>query len=474
MGELVQLKKFSKTNNLFREKEDFTYTLFENLNFREEDKPISFFRSDFRGAKFVNVIFYFNNFDRADFISCVFLNCQFINTNVASSEMKNCYFDNAKFINNKYNNTSIQECTFYKCEFEDENLLINMKNCSFIESKLSNCKFERSTTEKIVWEKCIISSVDYANMHAERYSFKSCMLTDVDIDICYIFGYLFYDTSIYDISIIYMGDKVEFTRDVMLNRFAHNLLIQQRYYEFINANIIFDNLNSVPNLVKKAFNELSKNSDYSRRLETINIFDLLQFYSTCNKFDFITIKDILNFLEDFDWNQFDFDERILYLAQLHKFKLYLTEFAYDSRFIGSANADVSFVTFYCNVDDYNLALSTVKQCLNEICHACGFTNTYEVIAAQKGSWIITIALITSCALILPKVFKKYADVILEISTKSKISRKIADNLNKKNLNMKDLRQISDIAVASGIINYTAESLDLSDVSKIVDMLKIEI
>jgi uncharacterized protein YjbI with pentapeptide repeats len=474
MGELVQLKIFSKTDNHLREKEDFAYTLFENLNFKEEDKPISFFRSDFRGAKFVNVIFYFNNLDRADFISCAFLNCQFINTNFASSEIKNCYFDNVKFVNNKYNNTSIQECTFHRCEFEDENLLINMKNCSFIESKLSNCKFERSTTEKIVWEKCVISTVDYANMFAERYSFKSCTLTDVNIDICYIFGYLFYDTNIYGISIIYMGDEVEFTKDNMLTKFASNLLIQQRYYEFINANIIFDNLNNVPDLVKKAFNELSKNSGYSRRLETINIFDLLQFYSTCNKFDFIIIKDIMYFLEDFNWNQFDFDEKILYLAQLHKFKLYITEFAYDNKFIGSANTDVSFVTFHCNVDDYNLALSTIKQCLNEICHACGLASTYDVINAQKGSWIITIAVITSCALMLPKIFKKYADVILEINTKSKISRKIADNLNKKNLNMNDLRQISNIAATSASIHHTAENLDLSDLSKIVDMLKIEI
>jgi uncharacterized protein YjbI with pentapeptide repeats len=474
MDELVQLKKFSNTNNFLREKEDFTYTLFENLDFRKENNSTSFFRSDFRGAKFINVIFYINNFDRADFISCVFINCQFINANIASSEMKNCYFDNVKFVNNKYNNTSIQECTFYRCEFEDENLLINMKSCTFIESKLSNCKFERSTTEKIFWEKCIISSVDYANMHAERYSFKSCTLTDVDIDICYIFGYLFYDTSVHGITIIYMGDKIEFTKDNMLNRFASNLWIQQRYYEFINANIIFNNLNYVPQLLEKAFNELSKNSNYSRRLETMNIFDLLQFYSMCNTFDFNTIKTIFDFLDDFDWSQFDFDEKILYLAQVHKFKLYLTEVAYDNRFIESANTNISFVTFYCNTDDYNSALSMIKQCLNEVCHVFGFTNLCEVINIQKGSWIITVAVITSCALLLPKIFKKYADVIIEINTKSKISKKIVDNLNKKNLNVNDLKQIANIALTSGVINYTEESPDLSDISKIVDMLKIEI
>jgi len=474
MDELVQVKKFLRTNNFLREKEDLTYTLFENIDFRKEDNSTSFFRSDFRGAKFINVIFYANNLDRADFISCVFLNCEFINTNIASSEMKNCYFDEVKFINNKYNNTSIQECIFNKCEFENENILINMKNCSFIESKLSNCKFERSTTEKIDWEKCIISSVDYANMHAERYSFKSCTLTDVDIDICYIFGYLFHDTNLYSINIIYMGDRVEFTKDNMLNRFASNLWIQQRYYEFINANIIFNNLNHVPQLVEKAFNEISKNSNYFRRLETMNVFDLLQFYSMCNRFDFNVLKDIFNFLDDFDWNLFNVDERILFITQVHKLKLYLTEVAYDNRFIESANKNISFVTFYCNTDDYDLALSMIKECLNNICSVFGFTNSCEIINKQKGSWIITIAVITSCALMLPKIFKKYADVIIEINTKNKISKKLTNNLNKKNLNMTDLKKITDIALTSGIISNTIENLDLSDVSKIIDMLKIEI
>jgi hypothetical protein len=349
-----------------------------------------------------------------------------------------------------------------------------MKNCSFIESKLSNCRFERSTTEKIIWEKCIISSVDYANMHAERYYFKSSTLVDVDIDICYIFGYLFYDTSIYDINIIYMGDKVKFSKDTILNRFACNLWVQQRYYEFINANIIVGNINYVPQLVKEALNELSKNSGYSRQFETINVFDLLQFYSMCNTFDFSTVKDILEFLEDFNWNQFNLDESILYLAQVQRFKLYLTEFVYDGKFIESAGTSISFVTFYCSTDDYNGAISTIARSLNMIYDALGFTNSYEVINVQKGSWIITIAVITACALMLPKVLKKNIDVVIEISTKSKISKKIADKLDKKNLSVNDLKQITDIALATGIISRTVENIDLLEVSKIIDMLKIEI
>ena len=477
MSEIIHQKVYIAKKSAIRDKEDFSYTLFNSIDFTKDVTPISFFRSDFRGAKFINVTFFLNNLDRADFISSVFIDCKFINTNIAASEMKNCYFENVEFINNKYDNTSIQECTFYKCEFRNENFLINMKNCNIIESKLNNCKFERSTTEKINYEKCIISLVDYANMHAERYSFKSCTMTDIDIDICYIFGYFFYDTSISGINIIYMGEKVEFTKDNMLSKFAYELWSQRRYCEFINANIIFNNLDKVAHLVKSAFNELPKNTEYSGRLETLNIFEALQFYTMCNKFNSSIVKDILNFFDKFDWDNFNLDNKILYLSQVQKLKLYLSETMYDLNFIKSANNDISFVTFCCNTDDYDYALSLIRNCLNDVCLAYKLTNKYEILDSHRGSWIITIAVAGSCALVLPLLFKKYADVIIEIDTKRKINRKIADSLENSSLTLSDLKLITDIAKSIGIVTVVKEShehIDISAIAKILEVLKIGI
>lgn len=477
MGELIRQKKYSSTGSNSREKEDFSYTLFNDIDFTLDTTPVSFFRSDFRGAKFVSVTFYQNNFDRADFISCVFIDCKFVNVNIAASEMKNCYFQNVEFTSNSYNNASIQECTFYKCIFSEENFLINMKNCKFIESTLNVCKFERSTTEKIIYERCRISLVDYANMHAERYSFKSCELTDIDIDICYIFGYFFFDTSISGINIIYMGERVEFTKDNMLNKFANELWSQRRYHEFINANIIFDNLNNIPRLVKNAFVELVKNTDYSGKLEAVNVFEVLQFYSLCNKFSFGIVKDIIDYFDTFNWEQFGIDDKILYLSHVQKLKMYLTEMAYDSSFIRSANDDISFVTFYCNSEDYNHALTLIKECLNNVCLKYGIANRYEVIDSRRGSWIITIAVVTACALTLPLIFKRYVDIIIEINTKRRISKKVADNLAKKNLNLSDLKLIADISKSVGIVSVSKESLnaiDVAEISKILEVMKIGI
>jgi len=475
MGELVRQKRYQSNGSTSREKENFSYTLFSDIDFRNDSDATSFFRSDFRGAKFINVVFHLNNFDRADFISCVFIDCKFLQVDIAASEMKNCYFQNVEFVNNRYNNTSIQECTFQKCNFREENFLINMKNCEFNESTLNSCKFERSTTENITYNMCNISSVDYANMHAERYRFKSCIMTDIDIDICYIFGYFFFDTSIRSINIIYMGDRIEFTKDNMLNKFASNLWIQRRYYEFINANIIFDNLTHVIPLIKNAFNELVKNTDYSGRLEALNIFEILHFYTMCNQFDFKFVTEVMNFFDDFDWEQFSFENKLLYLSQTHKYKLYLSETAYDSKFIESANGEISFVTFYCNTDDYDNALDLIKKCLNEICETYGLTSDFEIIESRKGSWIITVALVASCALLLPVIFKRYIDIAIEINTKRKISKRISDRLERKNLKLEDLKQIADIAKSAGIVAIAKEganSVDLSSISKILEMVKI--
>jgi hypothetical protein len=315
-------------------------------------------------------------------------------------------------------------------------------------------------------------------MHAERYSFNSCEIKEIDIDICYIFGYMFFDTNINGINIIYMGDRVEFSKNNMLNRFASKLWAQRRYHEFINANIIFDNLEHIPQLVKSAFIELADNTDYTRQLQGLGIFEVLQFYTMNNCFDFVAVRDINEFFDEFDWMKFEFDDKLLFLAHIQKFKLYIGETAYNDKFIDSAKEDIAFVTFYCGTDDYEYALSSIKDCLNEICSTFGINSKYEVIEWRKGSWIITVVVIASAALILPKIFKKYADVIIEVNTKRKISKRIADRLERKNLNLSDLKLITDIAKSVGIVAASSDEkfdlIDVTDMARMLEVIKIGI
>ena len=469
MTDLTIYKKYTFNGNYQREKEDLTYTIFCDYDFSKDKEHTSFFRSDFRGSRFNNVNFYKNNFDRADFISATFYESTFNKVKIAACEMKNCYFESSYFKNNYYNNTSIQECVFKNCTFCDEQFLINMKNCSFIDCHIENCQFERSTTEMINYENCYIFETDFANMHAERYKFISCTLKNILVDACYIYGYLFHNTNIENIKIIYMGDVVDFTEENILYKFAKNLWKESRYYEFINAYIMFSHLENIVGLLKKALTELTANYWPQRKLELFNILEMFQFYITNNVFPYSIVKSIIDYLDVFNLSSLTFDEKVVFLSQFEKIKVYLSDFKYDYNFINSASKHNSFVTFYCNTNDYGYAIKTVKNALDKIYDSLGIEKNYELVDAQKGSWILTFVIITSCALLLPK---KYSNLFFEINTKRKISKRISDKLDKKGISSSELEQLSKIAVTSGLITNQENDLKIDDLNKLVDMIKI--
>lgn len=474
MNELTNYRRFKFNGSYKREKEDFTYTLFIDYDFQSDKQATSFFRSDFRGARFENITFFRNNFDRADFISCSFFYTTFDNVNIASCEMKSCFYKGVTFHHNTYNNTSFQECTFIDCVFENEDFLINMKNCKFVNCQLRNLKFERSTTESLVFVSSTISNTDFANMHAERYKFISCTLQDVLIDVCYIYGYLFFNTNVFDIKIIYMGEVVSFTEQNILQRFASNLWGQSRYYEFINAYLILGHINDIEGLLEKAFVNLLNQPTPQRNLEIYNIFDMLQFYISNNTFNFTITRSLIEFLESQTISALNFEEKITYMSQLEKIKVYLSDAHYDLNFILSAQKDISFVTFYCKTNNYDDALNFTTKVIESIYSSLGLERQYMLIDAQQGSWILTFAVISSCVLMLPKLIKETTYLYFELNTKQKISKRITDKLKKKMLATSELRELTEIALCSGLIHQDSKEVDVKDIAQIVEMIKIGI
>ncbi len=471
MNNIITYKKFSNNGNQIREKEDLTYTIFEDIDFFETSDAVSFFRSDFRGSKFTNMYFYKNNFDRADFISCVFDKCRFKNVNIASSEIKNCYFRETIFTTNLYNNTSIQECTFEKCTFLDEKLLVNMKNCKFVDCEIINVSFEGSTTESITFDNCKIIKSDLATMHAERYMFKSCVLKDVSIGISYIFGYLFYNTNIHDMDILYRGEQVSLSQENAFKQYIISLWQNGRYYEFINANVIYKNFETIPSLLEKSLADLIENQSQIRKLEVCNILDMLLFYFMNNVFPFEIYLKISETLDDFSWNKFNFDEYLVYYPKVQQIKMMLSSRKYDDKFIMSATESISFVTFHCKTEDYEKALSISSECLKSVCEKLGIDNSFKLIDSQKGSWLITFAVVSACALLLPKIVKSYSGLIFEINTKRQLSKRLSDKLDQSNLSINDLKLIADTAASSGIISANGDKFEISD---LVDLIKIGI
>ena len=129
-------------------------------------------------------------------------------------------------------------------------------------------------------------------------------------------------------------------------------------------------------------------------------------------------------MECIDLSTFTFEEKTTYLSQLEKIKTYLSDAQYNMDFILSAKNDVSFVTFYCKSDSYEQAINTVKDILEQAYAMLGVETHYILFDAQQGSWILTFVVISSCALLLPKIIKASTNLFFEINTKRKISKRI--------------------------------------------------
>lgn len=473
MSEIVKLNIFSDNLNNIREKENLSYTLFCDKDLFHDNIGISFFRCDFRGSKFINCNFYKNNLDRSDFIACVFQNVSFKNTQIAACEMKNCYFDNVVFSNkNYYNNTSIQECTFKNCRFESEQLLVNMKNCTFINCVFSNCSFERSTTEKLNFEKCSIYDTDLATMHAERHRFKECILKRVYIGIDYIFGYLFYNTNIEGMIILYHGEEVCLEKESSFAMYIKELWLQQRYYEFINANIIYGNFNCIPPALQKSLILSENKTNNIRTLDISDILDSICFYIENCILPYDCFVQVMNIIDTYDWSKFSNEEYIIYMSKCNKLNLVINMANFSDEFIRSAYDNVSTVTFHCKTDNYDEAYNVTSEVLSRICSLYGLGNDFTLVDKQKGSWILTFAVCSGIVLLLPKLVKCYADVFIEIKTKNTISKQLEKKLQNKNLKLTDLKTLSEIASNSNLVTSTDLNYEKINIPKLIDAIRI--
>lgn len=470
MGGLITRRVFMDDGNPKREKENLTYTSFINLRQEEATIPISFFRSDFRGSSFSDCHFFGNNFDRADIISCVFLECSFVQVNIAASEIKNCYFRGTTFTKNNYNHTSIQETTFENCRFLDEHLLLNMKNCTLIDCEISFSSFERSTTEAVTFRNCRIGDTDMATMHAEEHKFVGCQICNTSMSIDYIFGYLFYNTDLSNITILYRGDEVKLTRDT-ISRQAGLLWAEQRFHEYLNANIICQNIIAIPKMVKSIFNTAIDNASHLRQFELKRTFEVLQFYVQNNAIPYPVYFELIEQLDLLDWKRFPGEERIIYLTYCEMLRMYVKDGNYNLDFIMSSMESSSIITIHCRTNDYTAAKDATYSFLEEIARQLGISAGFELIDTQKGSWYFTFIVVTAIALLIPKLVSETVNVSLEVSTKLQIRKRIKNKLKKQNLSTDELKKLTEVASSAGLINGSSFQIAPSN---LIDALKIQL
>jgi uncharacterized protein YjbI with pentapeptide repeats len=463
MESLSKIRRFVENDSCNRECEDFSYTLFENIDFSKKEKSYSFFRSDFRGARFVNVIFNKNNFDRADFISCSFDNCKFLDVDILACEIKNCSFNNVSFTENHYDNTSIQECSFINCVFSREKMLVNMKKCVFEKSKFDKCTFERSTTEELTFKNSQLNCVDFATMHAECHKFISCNLSDVKLGISYVYGYLYHDTDISKFEVLYRGKKVNLNSE----QEALKLIEGNRIYEFFNILFIYEKYKLIPNFLHNALETIFNNYNHIYKLEMINMLKALQFHTLYNSLPYECIIDCIEILQDCKLSNFPLEDELEFISIRESIVHLIENHKYNEKLIQTATQSYAVVTLHIDTDDITIATNISQNFFDEICIKYGLHNDSTLVESKKGSVILTFVITAAIALLIPKIIKECNDTIIDIRVKSQLAKQIVKKLDKKQLSNSELNFLIEIATNKNLI-----SNDKMSIPELIKSIKI--
>lgn len=450
------------------ESRDLSYSLLQNINFKECVNNISFFRSDFRGTKFENVKFFKNNFDRSDFLNSVFIKCSFEKVNFGCCQIKNCYFEDIIFNSNLYRNTSIHSTTFINCEFPDETFLINMQHCKLINCTFSGCGFEMSTTDSNEFIDCSFVNTNLATMHAESHTFINCYFDNVFLGSSYYFGYLITKCYFKNVSFLYRGEYVDLN-SLKSNDLLDKFIVEHRYTEIINILKTYNRENDIPMYVKKA---MSHYTDYTwgRMLDISNIFKTLIFSAIYEEISFNVLYNILVLFEKESFLDYSFDERNEILSLCIKFKNALLLSQHNDEYLLNINPDLqAIVTFNFSDDDYDKCINISNRLINSVSNV----KYWELVDKKKGSWILFFS-VSAFALIsaLPRIIKNYSDIYFDIKVKKAISKKLLEELNSSK-SLSKTKKINDSLCASKLLMPSGKCINENEI-KNIKSIKIEI
>ena len=428
---------------------DLSYTRYIDIDFSLY-KPISFFRSDFRGSRFENIKFKNNDFDRCDFIASTFINCHFSNVDFGACEIKACFFINCVFKKCIFDNTSIQESVFEKCIFNEQHILVNMKNCGMKYSQIINCTFERSTTEKIEFESCMIENTDFATMHAECHKFIDCKLNNVKLGVSYVFGYLLCNTSIKDFKVLYRGKEVKLNSQEEALKF----LEESRTYELLNIFFIYKGFDRIPQLLDRIVRHLYSDYNPATKSELSNIFEALIFYATHDIMPYSCFVNCLECINSIVLPKLNLEDELLFIGYKEKLNHIMFDGLYGEKFIESSCNQKAVLILHINSDDCDEALEISNDFLTKLYEKCNLIGKWELIESCRGSWILTFVISAVIIVMLPKIIKNYYNLISEIQIKSSLKKKILKKVDCPRLTTNEMEQLVDIVDKLKILEQT--------------------
>lgn len=463
MQTLDKYKLFIKGN-----KTDFTalnlsYMIFENIDFEQyfqkDGVATSFFRCDFRGTTFKNVNFYKNIFDRADFISCSFINCRFDSVDFGRSQTKNCYFYNVYFINNNYSTNTLQQSTYEKCIFVQEKILSNLNDCVYNSCTFEDCDFNRSSAENLAFNFCSMNNINLATLHAECFSFDNCFLENIQLDMSYIFGYFITKTDLNHVQFLYRGKK-QTLEDIQ--HYAIELWSGARYSEFFNSFVILRKIQDLPLMLSKILKKIKEIQEFNQRIEIQKIFDAIIYYMQKGALNFDIIYTMTNYINnEYDISVYPYEIKMVFASSIYKITYLLETYDFEDSFYTSKSNIISYITFCCNTDDYNLAINSVSKFLKEVDELCGQENNYILYHSEKGSWFLTFAVSSLIALLIIRIVRNSVNIRIELKLKNKLADKLVQTLDDA-VSVDDVKKITEIANAGNLLGDSISSTNIND------------
>lgn len=425
---------------------NLSYMLFKNIQAKVHDKPINFERSDFRGSKIINCLFENNNFDRSDFIDCIIQDVTFNKVNWGMSLLKNVYCERAMFIQNTYNSVAIQESTFIDCTFDEKYINWTLTTCIFKDCTFKNARFDQSFIDTNTFINCTFVKCHLAECHMENIKFQGCLLRQVELDPAYISSYMCKDTDLSGIVLKYRGEICPI-RDY----FESELEILQesdRYFNFINLLILSHNTQTIVHDTQLVIQNALLSSSNIRFFNIKNIMLLFEFYYNSNMIDFISYQKILFYLQNIDFKNCPFEERLEYESILYRISKLNTVYNLSEDFLNTIDVNEQcFCKLHIEAEDSERVQTELMQIFQTvkdelIVDSYNPKALYEIQSVEPGSIILTIVSSLLVVLLFSKIVKSIHRDIQEIKIDKAITDKIVKDINLSNTK-KQLQHVVD-------------------------------
>lgn len=472
-----------------REREDFQNFLFQDVDMRNRSIPVSFQRSDFRGATFRGSHFWGNNFGNADFIDAVAIDSSFRKCSFRHTEILNSYFENTLLKENLYSSASFVKSHFEKCVIHLSAFNANtIRECQFHNCEISNTKFDKCSIDEVRFVNTKISDCDISSNTAVNLYFDHCSFENVVIDGDYIGSYFFKGEFLDKLRMKYRGKIIKIdlsTTEILKNLFRIHLE-RGRYYEALNILVQINMLEKKRSLlfspVVKILSALLKEKNNLKRLYQLEkVFDILEYYYDSGYILLIDYFKILGYFETRNTGELSVREQLFWTEKVTRLKSLINITPIGNSLMGIDQEDVLVEITIENKDKkqfiqiFDGLASSYGKRLN-ITEKC-----YHIIGYRKGSLVIQLIMCLPVALIMLKSLQKIIaasrevvketslfliQVRLEYAVHSSLS-----NFKKLKEHSQTNRLVADIYKSTSKANAKDTKLELQQAEKALSLMK---